>query len=301
MRLFSLLIILSQLVSYAQDYIDIGKVEYTATPQNQYEELDASTALQKFGVNLTTPISLKNGNAILTGLVYDNITSGFVFPNEEFSLEAYTLKLGMNLKHSEKWSTTFLLLPKFASNDALAFSQEDFQFGGLLLVKNKSTEHLVYKYGAYLNSDQFGPFLVPLFGGYYQKDKLEIDAIIPSYARINYEVVPKLNLGINWRATVRSYNANNIVTIGTVQTPLYLHHLSNEIAGHVQYEPIKGIILRTMGGISLGRSFRLYEDDDVIDFGLSLFRFGDDRSQLNREIENGAFFRTEFAYRYYLK
>jgi hypothetical protein len=55
-----------------------------------------------------------------------------------------------------------------------------------------------------------------------------------------------------------------------------------------------------MAGVSLGRSFREYQTGDKIDFGLSLFRFGDDRVPLNRDFEDGAFGRVEVAYRYYL-
>ncbi len=55
-----------------------------------------------------------------------------------------------------------------------------------------------------------------------------------------------------------------------------------------------------MAGVSLGRSFRVYENDDKIDFGLSLFRFGDDRAPLNTDFANGLFYRAELAYRVYL-
>ena len=79
-----------------------------------------------------------------------------------------------------------------------------------------------------------------------------------------------------------------------------MHHLSNEIAAHIGYEPVKGLILRGMAGVSLGRSFREYQTGDKIDFGLSLFRFGDDRVPLNTDFADGLFYRAELAYRVYL-
>ena len=98
---------------------------------------------------------------------------------------------------------------------------------------------------------------------------------------------------------MKSYHLNNSNTT-TRQNSLYMHHLSNEVGVHLSYEPIKGAIIRAISGTSLGRSFRVYENGDKIDFGLSLFRFGDDRKQLNSDFKNGQFHRLELCYRIYL-
>ncbi len=297
-----LVLFLYRLLGFAQNYVDVLHSEYTATPQNTFDSSNQTTDLQKININITTPIKLKNGNAILTGLVYDRVNTSFD-PGEKMTpVSSFILKMGMNIKHSDKWSTTFLLLPKLASTFTATTTSEDFQFGGLVLAKKKKTENLSYKIGAYMNGDQFGPFLVPLFGFYYKKKKLEMDVIVPSYAKINYSLSPKFTAGVNWRATVKSYNLQGpMVNLpAVVKRPFYMHHLSNEIAAHVSYEPIKGVIVRGMAGVSLGRSFRVYENDDKIDFGLSLFRFGDDRAPLNTDFANGLFYRAELAYRVYL-
>ena len=297
-----LVLFLYRLLGFAQNYVDVLHSEYTATPQNTFDSSNQTTDLQKININITTPIKLKNGNAILTGLVYDRVNTSFD-PGEKMTpVSSFILKMGMNIKHSDKWSTTFLLLPKLASTFTATTTSEDFQFGGLVLAKKKKTENLSYKIGAYVNGDQFGPFLVPLFGFYYKKKKLEMDVIVPSYAKINYSLSPKFTAGVNWRATVKSYNLQGpMVNLpAVVKRPFYMHHLSNEIAAHVGYELIKGVIVRGMAGVSLGRSFRVYENDDKIDFGLSLFRFGDDRVPLNTDFANGLFYRAELAYRVYL-
>ena len=297
-----LVLFLYRLLGFAQNYVDVLHSEYTATPQNTFDSSNQTTDLQKININITTPIKLKNGNAILTGLVYDRVNTSFD-PGEKMTpVSSFILKMGMNIKHSDKWSTTFLLLPKLASTFTATTTSEDFQFGGLVLAKKKKTENLSYKIGAYMNGDQFGPFLVPLFGFYYKKKKLEMDVIVPSYAKINYSLSPKFTAGVNWRATVKSYNLQGpMVNLpAVVKRPFYMHHLSNEIAAHVGYEPVKGVIVRGMAGVSLGRSFRVYENDDKIDFGLSLFRFGDDRIPLHTDFANGLFYRAELAYRVYL-
>jgi hypothetical protein len=302
MKLFkSLILITISCSAWAQNYIDILHTEYTTTPQNKFEGSTQTTDLQKVNVNLTVPVPLKNGNTFLTGVVYDRITTRYS-PTDRINTQTTSiiLKLGMNVKHSDKWSTTLLLLPKIATDFISDLTNKDFQFGALGLAKMTKSEHLSYKFGAYMNGDRFGPFLVPLFGFYFQKNKLEMDVIVPSYAKINYSITPKLTAGINWRATVKSYNLHRSTGL-TQFSNNYMHHLSNEVAAHVGFEPISGIIIRGMAGISLGRSFRVYENNDKIDFGLSLFRFGDDRVPLNLDFANGAFGRVEVAYRYYLK
>jgi hypothetical protein len=286
--------------SYAQNYVDVLHSEYTTAPQNTFDSSTQTTDLEKVNINLTAPIKLKNGNALLTGVVYDRVSTRYS-PIDRINTQttSITLKLGMNIKHSEKWSTTLLLLPKIATDHISDLTNEDFQFGGLGLAKMKKSENFSYRFGAYMNGDRFGPFLVPLFGFYYQKDKLEMDVIVPSYAKINYSVTPKITIGANWRATVKSYNLHRVTGL-TPFSDNYMHHLSNEVAAHIGYEPIKGVILRGMAGMSLGRSFRVYENDDKIDFGLSLFRFGDDRVPLNTDFADGLFYRAELAYRVYL-
>lgn len=286
--------------SYAQNYVDILHTEYTKTPQNSFENSNNTTNLEKLNVNLTTPIQLKNGNAFLTGVVYDRVRTTLFNNQVKENVSSYILKLGMNIKHSEEWSSTYLLLPKIASNFGVELRKEDIQIGAIALFKKKKSEYLTYKFGAYANADRFGPFLVPLFGAYYQKNKLEMDIMVPSYANINYSVQPKITLGVNWRATVKSYNRQTPTPDGYKIALSYLHQLSNEIAAHVGYEPVKGIIVRGMAGVAVGRSFRVYQNSDKIDFGLSLFRFGDDRVPLNTDFTNGAFARVELAYRYYL-
>ena len=301
---FIILCILSFNIGYTQNYIDIIHTENTNTPQNEFKNQpnssdSISSKLKKIHVNLTLPIPLKNQNTLITGIVYDRINTRFTENSTSIPVSSIILKTGINVSYSDKWSALYILLPKIASSFENKITRSDFQIGGLGIAKKKKNDFLSYKFGAYFNGDLFGPFLVPLFGFYYKKDNWEMDIIIPSYAKINYNLSSKVTTGINWRATVKSYHLNNS-NITTHQNSLYMHHLSNEVGVHLSYEPIKGVIIRAISGVSLGRSFRVYENGDKIDFGLSLFRFGDNRNQLNSDFKNGQFYRLELCYRIYL-
>ena len=130
------------------------------------------SSANRWGATCVT-VKLKNGSSLLFGVVYDRLqTKLFEQQEDEVSFSAYTLKLGINVKYSDKWSATYLLLPKIASNFEESLTKNDYQIGGIILAKLKKSEHFNYKFGAYINGDRFGSFLVPFFGGYYQKKKL---------------------------------------------------------------------------------------------------------------------------------
>ena len=171
MNLLKILILVAVCnVAQAQDYVDLATAEYTKTPQNQFDSSLNTSSVQKANINLTAPVKLKNGSSLLFGVVYDRLqTKLFEQQEDEVSFSAYTLKLGINVKYSDKWSATYLLLPKIASNFEESLTKNDYQIGGIILAKLKKSEHFNYKFGAYINGDRFGSFLVPFLEGIIKK------------------------------------------------------------------------------------------------------------------------------------
>jgi hypothetical protein len=53
-------------------------------------------------------------------------------------------------------------------------------------------------------------------------------------------------------------------------------------------------------GYSIGRNYRIYDIQDRATWGLSAFKFGDNREQLNSDFSDGLIFRTRFIYRFHL-
>lgn len=274
-----------------QDYVDVAKFHYASTPENNFDSILGATTIEEFGADITLPIPLNDSNTILTGFYLEQIKTQFnpLIPSEKIS--TIQLKMGFNRKHSSKVSGTYMLLPKISSNLEES-SSKDFQFGALALFKLTKNEYFKYNAGIYYNGELFGPFIVPLFGFYYKSpnDKFEANFTLPIWADANYRLTNWLNIGANFTAFVRSYNLSDYNS--------YIVKKTNEIFGYLQFNLGKSILLQTKVGYSVGRSYRVYNENDKVDFGLSAFRFGDERTVLSNDFSDGLVFKVRLLYRF---
>jgi len=277
----------------AQNYVDLARFHYAATPNNDFDSILGKSNIIEYGADITLPIQLNDSNAILTGLYVEQIKTRLHPQSDYEAFSTINLKVGYNRKHSEKWSGTYLLLPKISSNFE-EFSSKDFQVGGLLLMKYNKKENLKYNVGLYYNNELFGPFFVPLLGFYYNSPnkKLEINTTLPIWADANYQLTNWLNIGSNFTAFVRSYNMGN--------HNAYVVKKTNEIFGYLQLNIKKSLLIQTKVGYSIGRSYKAYNDNEKVNVGMSAFRFGDNRAVLNPTFKDGLVFKVRLIYRYHL-
>lgn len=283
----------------AQDYVDLARFKFANTPVNQFDSSLASTRVQDIDLDITLPIVLKSGNAIVTGLNFQNIRTKTNPVNPDLtSVYGILLKLGMNITHNEKWSGTYMLLPKLSS-DLKKVGADDFQLGAYVLMKYAKSSNFKYQVGMYYNSELFGPFLVPLLGLYYMSPskKLEINATLPVWLDVNYRFNDWFRTGFSFSAFVRTYNINDVQFSENGE---YLVKASNEPMLYLQFEPLNSIIIQTKIGYSIGRRYRIYDEKDKVTFGLSAFRFGDDREQLNSDFADGLIMEVRLLYRFHL-
>lgn len=284
--------------AFAQQYVDIAKVYYNITSLNHFENSDSSTRIKEFGVDLTVPVVINSTDAFLTGLIYErNETKLFeTGAVEKFSVAG--VRVGLSRKHSDKWSGTYLIIPKFAS-DFKNIAKQDFQIGAIGLMKYTKRENLQYKLGMYYNSELFGPFCVPLFGLYYlsPSKKLEVNLTLPFLADMNYKLHDRLNVGINFFGQVRSYHLTDISS-DAGNNGGYVVKTTNDLYGYLKFNLSKSLSLHTRVGYSFGRSYRVYDENDKIKFGTVLIQVGDDRQQLNTDFSNGFAYQFTLQYRF---
>ena len=295
-----LILFFTPFLSLAQDYIDLGKFHFANTPVNQFDTATNGTRIQEFGLDVTLPIVLENGNSIITGFYTESISTKIAPENSNLtSVYSTMLKAGMNFKYGEKWDATFILLPKISS-DFKQFGSKDFQVGAYALFKYKKQDNLKYKFGMYYNSELFGPFFVPILGLYYQSKnkKFETNINLPISADANYAFNSWFRAGMNFFAFVRSYHLNEPYK-GNPDN--YLVKTTNEVFGYLQFHIKKSIILQTKIGYSIGRNYRIYDIEDQVTWGMSAFKFGDDRNQLNPDFSDGLIFRLKLAYRFHIE
>lgn len=285
--------------AFSQQYVDIGKLFYANTPVNQFDTLTNSTRIEEFGLDLNIPVPLKSGHALLFGFYGEGITAS-VNPVEPNLTSVYTInpRFGINYNHSEKWTGTYLLLPKLSS-DFKSIGSKDFQFGAIALLKYKKRQNFAWQFGMYYNGELFGPFFVPLFGFYHlsANERFEMNVRLPLAVDMNYKLQPWLKAGMEFSAFVRSYHLNEPYQ-GNAEN--YLVKASNELFAYLHFNVTDNILLKTKVGYSIGRNYRVYDIEDRVTWGLSAFRFNDERQQLNADFQDGLIFRAELIYRFRL-
>ena len=280
---------------FSQNYIDLLKVSVNTTPYNRFDTSLAKTKVNEFVVDLTIPIKLNENTSVITGVICENIETKLFEEGNIKSFGSSTLKLGLNNKFNEKLSGTLVLLPKIAS-DYKSIGINDFQIGAIGILKLKKHDNLNYKVGLYYNSELFGPFFVPMLGFYYlsPNKKFEANIMLPLQGDISYKMVPFLSIGCNYNGLIRTYHLNE-------DNGAYVSKFSNELYAYLKFDVTKKMCFQTKVGQSIGRKYKVYAENDKVDFGLPLAMIGGHRKQLNTNFSDGLIFQFAFFYRFSLK
>lgn len=296
MKKLLLLTLFFPLLTFGQEYVDIFRIGYGQTLNNNFEGVDSSTNVTSFEVGFTYPMVLNENHALITGADF-SLNTLQLFPDVEYTtLYSTNLKLGMASTWSDKWSSTIVLLPKIAS-DYKNISSDDFYFGGFALLKLKKNENFKYRFGVYASQEAFGLFITPIIGWYYlsPNKRFEMDMSLPISADVSYKF-GTTKVGIDYFGIGRSYNVHY------ENTPtLYADLSSLEFAGYLQFNAFdESVLLRAKVGYS-SNNYEMYPEDDDMALGISAFSFGDDRTQLNPRINGGVFLKFEAIYRFHIE
>ena len=287
----TLLFIICTLTGYSQNYVDLLKVDYNYSAGNEFDGLEETSDVKELVVDATIPIPINDNLAILSGFVYENVLVTPYSGSNELSVHTVNLKMGLNKTYNDRWSATYILLPKFSS-DLKAISGADFQMGAVALFKNTKSDNLNFKYGVYYNSELFGTFIVPFFGMYYQKDKWELTMLLPANVKATYSVTPLLDVGVRFNGFIKSFHLNDEFN-GLDQ---YLTKANNEVGVFIGTN-LGPVVAQVMIGRSIGRRYRTYEVGDQMGLALSAIKIGDERTQLNTDFVDGMVMKTSLVYR----
>ena len=296
--ILSCLLLFSIPVCFAQNYIDLANLSYSVTPQNQFEEQDAQTQVEELEFQFTYPQVLDDKNTLIANIMVEsNALRLDPALTQRTTLASLGLALGLNHRYSEKLAITYLIIPKIAT-DLDHITSQGFQLGGLALATLKRNENLNYKFGLYANTEEFGLFLVPYVGFYYLSPSKRFEAYITTInGDINYMLTDKINIGGDVNGLTSSY-ALSEPYFGTSSE--YFAKNTTEFFAYLRYPVAKGLYLKAKAGYSITRTYKVFEQDDKVALGLSLFYLGDDRNQLNTPLQKGALFKLELLYRFQL-
>lgn len=283
------------LSSFSQNSVDIYKGTVASTAPVTFSNSSTQTRISEQTHDLSVPVQLGPKSTFLTGVLYEQFSTRLFADGKYLNFSATTLKIGFNQQIAPRLSVTAVLLPKLAK-DISAIDAKDFQLGAITIFKFKKTADLHFKYGLYFNAELFGPFFVPLLGLYYRSpnQKLEANLLLPLQADVSYRLVKPLSIGANFNGQIRTYHFSQLLP-GHPDT--YLARATNELFAYVKYDLAKGLSLYARAGMSIGRTYKVFDTNDKVNFGLPAMFFGPERTQLNTCFSNGAIAQISLLYR----
>lgn len=280
---FTSLLVLKANKGLSQEYFEPLKITHLHGLGQDFKNSTDKSTFYETSLDLTVPIQTEKltnrGIVLLTGLSAER-TVITPRPNQaDLQLYAFLLKLGMVKEFNSKWKGTFVLLPKIHS-DFKQVSSKAYQFGGLALFKYSLSKDFNLRFGAYANSELFGPFIVPIFGVYLKKGKFEMSGNLPLKADVNYSFSRTFTLG----ASFTGFNKSFQIQDNGVER--YLEKATNEIGAYTRLA--FGIVQFEMfAGTSFLRTFKVFDMNDRVTAAFPLYKLGNDRVQLNPNLDNG--------------
>lgn len=277
----------------AQDYVDIFKLSLNNATLGNLDN-DYETSVNNLNMEVYYPKKLSEKTVLLTGFTVENTRLNFSEGAERTSLTMTRLNLGMKYQHSEKWSGTYVFLPKIAS-DFDNIGSNDFQFGGLAVLDYQYNETSKVKFGLYASSENHGSTITPLIGIWHRsKDsKFYINATLPIRMDANYSLSDKFSVGADLLTSIKSYDLDGI------NSDLYTQEESIRFALYAALGLMdNSIILRGKVGFDT-TDYGVYNSNEKVGAQVLTFPLSTDkRNRLNSEFDSSLYVGFDAIYRF---
>jgi hypothetical protein len=277
----------------AQDYVDIFKLSLNNATLGNLDN-DYETSVNNLNMEVYYPKKLSEKTVLLTGFTVENTRLNFSEGAERTSLTMTRLNLGMKYQHSEKWSGTYVFLPKIASDFDNIWSN-DFQFGGLAVLDYQYNETSKVKFGLYASSENHGSTITPLIGIWHRsKDsKFYINATLPIRMDANYSLSDKFSVGADLLTSIKSYDLDGI------NSDLYTQEESIRFALYAALGLMdNSIILRGKVGFDT-TDYGVYNSNEKVGAQVLTFPLSTDkRNRLNSEFDSSLYVGFDAIYRF---
>ena len=286
----------------AQDYLDIFKASYSQANLGNVDNEDAEDSedseVTNTNLELYLPIPITSKAVILAGFTYENTgLNNYHSINENFDgtqsdLIMTRLNLGMKINHGNKWSGTYVALPKLAS-DFNDLGADDFQMGGLALLEKKYSSRKVLKFGAYVSSENFGTTVTPIIGLWYKSknSKFYVNATLPIRADANYSLTDAFSLGANLLSSVKSYNLTGD------NKDFYAQEESIRLSAFAAYGFLNDmLIVRARVGLDT-TDYGIYNKNQNSIVQVLTAQIGDERTRENSEFSAAPFVGIDLMFR----
>lgn len=277
----------------AQDYVDIFKLSLNNATLGNVDN-DYETGVNNLNMEVYYLKKLSEKAVLLTGFTVENTRLNFAEGAERTSLTMTRLNLGMKYQHSEKWSGTYVFLPKIAS-DFDNIGSNDFQFGGLAVLDYQYNETSKVKFGLYASSENHGSTITPLIGLWHRsKDKkFYINATLPIRMDANYALTKNFSVGSDLLTSIKSYNLSEF------NSDFYTQEESIRFAMYAALGLMdNSIILRGKVGFDT-TDYGVYSSNEKVGAQVLTFPLSTDkRNRLNSEFDSSLYVGFDAIYRF---
>lgn len=200
----------------------------------------------------------------------------------EMDLQAFILQTGIAQKINDNNGFQFLLVPRYTT-DFNGHNSKNWQLGAIGLYEHRFNPKLLMRFGALYNGELFGPLLVPLiYTDWNINERWNINGMFPISLKASYKFNERLSGGYSHFGFITTYSINQPEFNSD-----YIERNSIDETLFVRWKMIGNLHLETRIGYSLSRIYQQHNENEKMDFRLSIFAFGDDRTQKNVNFNSG--------------
>ena len=246
MKIFLFVIVITIAINAdSQPYVDPFHLRYTYGVKSNSTY---GTPFSHLYIGPDLPLKLRNNGFFVISPVYEkwNIDSA---SNDTWLPQVSSIALALSAViplDKDHWTITVSAIPRL--NGEELNSENNFQFGGVLLAAYKKKETLKYKFGVYANKEFFGLFIVPLVGIDWRIDKRNnLFGVLPGRLSFEHQLSTHFYTGATFRAITNSYMLSN----GN-----YLRIDDNQLSGFLDCYVTKHVVVTGEAGYGIMRELR---------------------------------------------
>ena len=288
-------------IGYSQDYVDIVKFTVNNTSLGNIQEANQKnvnknfeTSVNNVNFELYYPNKLSEKLVLLTGLTAENTRLNLSEKADRTSITMTRLNIGVKYQHSEKWSGTYVLLPKIAS-DFNSIGSNDFQIGTIAVLDYQYNDAYKVKFGLYSSTENYGTSLTPIIGLWHRSknNKFYINATLPIRMDANYSLTKNLSIGSDLMTSIKSYNLSEF------KSNFYVQEESIRFALYTALGLMdNSLILRGKVGLDT-TDYGVYNANEKVGVQVLTFPLSDDkRNRGNAEFDSSLYVGFDAIYRF---
>lgn len=294
--LFWILTFFYAICSSGQNSIDLVNVYWRSSPFNKTENSALQNHLNTVSADAKLPVVLNDSNIFILGVEHQRNS---ITESESFSIEnglnyhSSMLQLGWEHKWNENSKMLIMGMTRLNSYDT-KIKLNKLQQAWLVLGTTKKSERFQWKYGAYYNSEFFGPMIVPLFGfKWTPTPKWILNLVAPVNIELAYKPKEKFRIGLKYEGLNASYSIKSTDPLNDI----YLDKADNNIWFFTEVECAKNIWAHLKMGHSILREYTIYRADEKMDLKISAASVADDRTETAPILEDGISLELRLIYR----